>query len=317
MLWTLSIMTKKFNHKHILSIDDLDRDDITKILDKANEFYNQNRSDNKKSNELVGKTIINLFFENSTRTLTSFEISAKRLGADCVNMSVSSSSIKKGETIIDTSTTLNAMRPDVIVIRHDNSGAVKLISRKVDCSVINAGDGLNEHPTQALLDALTIRNHFGCFDGLKIAIVGDILHSRVARSNIKLLNKFGVKITIVSPPTLGGENFEHLGCQYTHNMEDGIKDCDIIMMLRIQKERMSSSFFPSEKEYFKLYGLDKEKLKLAKPKVVVMHPGPINREVEITSSIVDDKSLNLIETQVEMGVAVRMACLYLISSREQ
>lgn len=306
-------MAIDFEQKNILSIDDLSSEEITKILDSAEHFYKQNKTNNKNSTELCGKTIINLFFENSTRTLTSFEISAKRLGADCINMSVSSSSIKKGETIVDTSTTLNAMRPDVIVIRHNNSGAVKLISRKVDCCVINAGDGLNEHPTQALLDAATIRNHFGTLNGLQIAIVGDILHSRVARSNIKLLNKFGVKINIVSPPTLGNANFEHLGCQYFHNMEEGIKDCDIIMMLRVQKERMSSSFFPSEKEYFKFYGLSKDKLMLAKPNAMVMHPGPINREVEITSSIVDDKSINLIETQVEMGVAVRMACLNLIS----
>ena len=258
---------------------------------------------------LKNKTCINLFFENSTRTRTSFELAGKKLGADILNISVSSSSIKKGETLIDTAMTLNAMQPNIIVVRHHDAGAVKLLSEKVNCGVINAGDGPHEHPTQALLDALTIIRRKKQISGLKIAICGDIMHSRVARSNIHLLNTLGAEIRVIGPATLMPKNIESLGVKVFYNMKNGLKDVDIIIMLRLQLERMSGSFVPSIREYFRFYGLDREKLNYAKNDALILHPGPMNRGVEIDSELADDLDRSAIFEQVRMGVAVRMACL--------
>jgi len=258
---------------------------------------------------LRGRTQINLFFEASTRTQSSFELAGKRLGADVMNMSVSSSSVKKGETLIDTAVTLNAMHPDLIIIRHQNSGAVELLSQKVSCSVINAGDGAHEHPTQALLDALTIRRRKGRLHGLLVAICGDILHSRVARSNILLLHAMGARVRVIGPSTLMPPGVERLGVEVFHDMKKGLEGVDIVMMLRLQLERMSGSYVPSQREYFHFYGLDYAKLAYAKPDALIMHPGPMNRGVEIDSAVADDIDRSLIREQVEMGVAVRMAVL--------
>ena len=251
----------------------------------------------------------NLFFEDSTRTLTSFELAGKQLGASVINMSIATSSIKKGETLIDTAMTLNAMDPDILIVRHNMSGVPYLLSEKVNCSVINAGDGSNEHPTQALLDALTIKRHKKKISGLEVAILGDVLHSRVARSNIYLLNKLGAKIRVISPPTLLPPKIEELGVKVFKSLEDGLKDVDIIMVLRIQKERMSGSFVPSEKEFFKFWGLDRKKLNNAKKNALVMHPGPINRGIEIDSDVADDIGRSLILEQVKLGVAIRMSII--------
>ncbi len=262
----------------------------------------------KKSDVLSGRTLINLFFEASTRTQSSFELAGKRLGADVMNMSIPTSSIQKGETLIDTAVTLNAMRPDLLVVRHHSAGAVELLSQKVDCSVVNAGDGSHEHPTQALLDALTIRRHKDRIQGLTIAICGDILHSRVARSNIFLLNTLGARVRVIAPSTLLGEGIDRLGVEVYTSMRDGLADADIVMMLRLQRERMVSSLIPSQREYFHFFGLDYDKLSHAKPDALIMHPGPMNRGVEIDSNVADDPR-SVIREQVEMGVAVRMAVL--------
>lgn len=299
----------KFKHKHLLDIKSLSRSDIEYILDTAEKYIKQPNKPIKKSNILEGKTLINLFFENSTRTRTSFELAGKRLGADVINMDVDTSSAKKGETLIDTALTLNAMHPDFIVIRHSESGAPELLSQKLNCSVINAGDGWNAHPTQALLDALTIKRNVGSFKNLKVVIAGDILHSRVARSNIQLLNKMGAKVRVAAPRTLLPSNVEKLGVEVFDNLDDAIVGVDIVMMLRLQKERMNGAFIPSGREYFYYFGLDERKLKKAKPNVFVMHPGPINRGVEIASEIADDINRSLILQQVEMGVCVRQAIL--------
>ncbi|MGH6618205.1 MAG: aspartate carbamoyltransferase catalytic subunit [Alphaproteobacteria bacterium] len=298
----------RFPHKHLLGIEGLTRKAIELILDLSDSYVEQNRRHDKKSDVLRGRTIINLFFENSTRTRTSFELAGKRLGGDVINMSVSTSSITKGETLIDTSMTLNAMHPDVLCVRHPHSGAVKLLSEKVNCAVINGGDGTHEHPTQALLDAQTIRRHKGPIEGLTVAICGDILHSRVARSNILLLSTMGARVRIVAPPTLMPTAIDRFGVEVFNNIEDGIADCDIVMMLRLQQERMKGMFVPSIREYFHFFGLTREKLAFAKPDALVMHPGPMNRGVEIESEIADDIDRSLIREQVEMGVAVRMAC---------
>jgi len=268
-----------------------------------------NRSSDRKLNLLRGKTVINLFYENSTRTRTSFELAGKRLGADVINMSVQASSVAKGETLIDTAMTLNAMHADVLVIRHADSGAAQLLSQKVNCSVINAGDGQHEHPTQALLDALTIRRRKGHLDGLTVAICGDVRHSRVARSNIHLLNVMGANVRLVAPRTLLPGQIDRMGVEVFYNMRQGLKDCDIVMMLRVQNERMAGNFIPSIREYFHFFGLDYEKLSAAKPDALIMHPGPMNRGVEIDSDLADDVERSVIREQVEMGVAVRMACL--------
>ena len=293
-------------NKHILSIKDLSIKDITKILTKAEKFLNKK---NKKKNSFSNKNIINLFFEDSTRTLTSFELAGKQLGASVINMSIATSSIKKGETLIDTAMTLNAMDPDILIVRHNMSGVPYLLSEKVNCSVINAGDGSNEHPTQALLDALTIKRHKKRISGLEVAILGDVLHSRVARSNIYLLNKLGAKVRVICPPTLLPPNIEELGVKVFKNLEDGLNNVDIIMVLRIQKERMSGSFVPSEKEFFRFWGLDRKKLNNAKKNALVMHPGPINRGIEIDSDVADDIGRSLILEQVKLGVAIRMSII--------
>jgi len=298
-----------YQHRHLLGIEGLSADEIGVLLDLSEGYVAVNRQQDKKKSLLRGRTVINLFFENSTRTRTSFELAGKRLGADVINMSVSWSSIKKGETLIDTAMTLNAMHPDVLVVRHPDSGAVKLLSEKVNCAVINAGDGSHEHPTQALLDALTIRRRRGALKGLLVAICGDILHSRVARSNIYLLTTLGARVRVIAPPTLLPAEIERLGVEAFFDMEKGLADCDIVMMLRLQTERMHGSFVPSVREYFRFFGLDRDKLKAAKPDALIMHPGPMNRGVEIDSELADDIDRSVIREQVEMGVAVRMACL--------
>lgn len=302
-----------FNHQHLLGIDGLSQGDVFAIMDLAREYIAKNRETDKKHATLRGRTLINLFFENSTRTRTSFELAGKRLGADVINMSVATSATKKGETLIDTAMTLNAMHPDFIAMRHPESGAAHLLAKKVKCSVINAGDGCHEHPTQALLDTLTILERKKKVDGLVVAICGDILHSRVARSNIKLLKLLGAKVRIVAPPTLLPAQPETLGAEVFFDMKKGLAGCDVIMMLRLQMERMSSNFIPSVREYFHFYGLDEEKLSYAKPDAVIMHPGPINRGVEIDTRLADDLNRSVILDQVEMGLAVRQAVLELLA----
>ena len=297
-----------FPHRHLLGIEGLSRAEITGLLDLSEEASKLSRQIDKKRDDLRGRTLINLFFEASTRTQSSFELAGKRLGADVMNMSVSTSSVQKGETLIDTAVTLNAMRPDLLVVRHHAAGAVQLLSQKVDCSVINAGDGSHEHPTQALLDALTIRRHKGHIEGLVVVICGDILHSRVARSNILLLNTLGARVRVVAPSTLLASGIERLGVEVYTSMWEGLVDADIVMMLRLPRERMASSLVPSQREYFHFFGLDYEKLARAKPDALVMHPGPMNRGVEIDSNVADDPQ-SVIREQVEMGVAVRMAVL--------
>lgn len=297
-----------FPHRHLLGIEGLSCAEITGLLDLSEEATKLSRQIDKKRDDLRGRTLINLFFEASTRTQSSFELAGKRLGADVMNMSVSNSSVQKGETLIDTAVTLNAMRPNLLVVRHHAAGAVQLLSQKVDCSVINAGDGSHEHPTQALLDALTIRRHKGHIEGLVVAICGDILHSRVARSNILLLNALGARVRVVAPSTLLASGIERLGVEVYTSMWEGLVDADIVMMLRLQRERMASSLVPSQREYFHFFGLDYEKLARAKPDALVMHPGPMNRGVEIDSNVADDPQ-SVIREQVEMGVAVRMAVL--------
>lgn len=305
----------EFPHRHLLGIEGLSAQEITGLLDLADRYVGHNRQIDKKISLLRGRTQINLFFEASTRTQSSFELAGKRLGADVMNMAVGASSIKKGETLLDTAMTLNAMHPDLLVVRHGDSGAVELLAQKVDCAVINAGDGSHEHPTQALLDALTIRRRRGRLDGLLVAICGDILHSRVARSNIKLLTTMGAHVRLVAPPTLLPAVAADWGVQIFHDMREALADCDIVMMLRLQTERMQGSFVPSIREYFYFYGLDEEKLSIAKPDALIMHPGPMNRGVEIDNAVADDIHRSVIREQVEMGVAVRMAVLDTLSRR--
>ena len=297
-----------FAHRHLLGIKGLSPDDIDLLLTRAEAAVAISRSDDKKRSTLRGKTQINLFYEASTRTQSSFEIAGKRLGADVMNMSVASSSVKKGETLIDTAITLNAMRPDLLIIRHASAGAAALLAQKVGCSVINAGDGAHEHPTQALLDALTIRRAKGGLAGLTVAICGDVLHSRVARSNIILLNAMGARVRVVAPATLLPAGADRMGVEVCRTMEDGLADADVVMMLRLQRERMQGTFVPSIREYYRFFGLDEAKLKHAKPDALVMHPGPMNRGVEIASSVADGPQ-SVIQEQVEMGVAVRMAVM--------
>ncbi|WPZ33583.1 aspartate carbamoyltransferase catalytic subunit [Thalassobaculum sp. OXR-137] len=307
---------RAYPHRHLLGIEGLTRPDIDYLLDRSERFVDQNRQLDKKGSSLRGRTVINLFFENSTRTRTSFELAGKRLGGDVINMSVGTSSIKKGESLIDTAMTLNAMHPDALVVRHSESGAVQLLSEKVNCSVINAGDGSHEHPTQALLDALTIRRRKGRLEGLEVAICGDVAHSRVARSNIHLLSIMGARVRLVAPPTLLPSGIERMGVEIHHDMERGIAGCDIVMMLRLQTERMRGSFVPSVREYFRYFGLDVDKLQAAKPDALIMHPGPMNRGVEIDSLVADDIDRSLIREQVEMGVAVRMAILDILVTNQ-
>ncbi len=301
-----------FPHRHLLGIRGISASDINTLLDLSEKYVKLNQQVDKKRDTLRGRTQINLFFESSTRTQSSFELAGKRLGADVVNMSVRTSSVKKGETLIDTAMTLNAMHPDLLIVRHHSAGAVELLAQKVGCSVINAGDGAHEHPTQALLDALTIKRHKGRFEGLNVAICGDILHSRVARSNILCLGALGARIRLIAPATLLPADAEKLGAEIFTDMREGLENCDIVMMLRLQSERMRGAFVPSPREYFHFFGLDREKLAFARPDAVVMHPGPMNRGVEI-SSLVADHPRSLIREQVEMGVAVRMAVLEALS----
>lgn len=299
-------------HTHLLGIEGLSKQEVLNYLELAQSYIARNRASDKKHSILKGRTLINLFFENSTRTRTSFELAGKRLGMDVINMSVASSATKKGETLIDTAMTLNAMHPDVISVRHGESGAPHLLAQKMNCAVINAGDGCHEHPTQALLDALAIMEQRGGIEGLTVAICGDILHSRVARSNILLLKLLGAKVRLIAPPTLMPAAADQFGVEVFYDMRQGLDGVDIIMMLRLQLERMKGNFVPSVREYFHLYGLDNEKLSYAKDDALIMHPGPINRGVEIDTQLADDINRSLILDQVEMGVAVRQAVLELL-----
>jgi aspartate carbamoyltransferase catalytic subunit len=306
-----------FPHPHLLAIEGLQPWEIAFLLDEAEQWVEPGRRARKHDERLRGLTQINAFFENSTRTLLSFEIAGKRLGADVVNLAAGASSLKKGETLLDTALTLNAMQPDVIVIRHESSGAVGLIAEKVDCPVLNAGDGRHEHPTQALLDALTIRRRKGRIAGLTVAICGDILHSRVARSNFHLLTALGAEVRAVAPPTLMPVGIERLGVVPFTDMEAGLQGADVVMMLRLQLERMDGAYVPSTREYFRTFGLTRERLAAAGPDVLVMHPGPMNRGVEIESAVADDIQRSAITEQVEMGVAVRMACLDVLTRQRR
>ena len=305
-----------FNPKHILGIKDLTADEIRFILDTADSFKEINTRQIKKVPTLRGKTIVNLFFEASTRTRTSFEIAGKRLSADTINITASSSSVVKGETLADTAQNIEAMHPDIIVMRHSASGACDYLAERLKCSVVNAGDGTHEHPSQALLDAFTIRQHKGDIKGLTVAIAGDITHSRVVRSNIYCLNKLGAKVRVAGPRTMLPPGLEKLGCEVHNNLQDAISNADCVMMLRIQRERQGKTLIPSLREYARFFGLNDKNLKLAKKDVLVMHPGPMNRGVEIASSIADGKQ-SVILDQVENGVAVRMALLYLVAGGEQ
>ena len=306
-----------FDRQHCLSISDFHRMDIEALLARGEHYLDLSVQKSGARDVLAGKTLINVFFENSTRTEKSFELAGKRLGADVISMQIGSSSVKKGETLLDTATTLNAMNPDLLVVRHAASGAPALLAQKVSCAVINAGDGMHEHPTQALLDALTLRQAFdGQIDGLRIAICGDILHSRVARSNVELLNMLGCDVRLVGPPTLIPSDADRWGVEVFHDMKTGLGGCDVVMTLRLQMERMSGAFVPSKREYFHFYGLDRTKLGYAKPGALVMHPGPMNRGVEIASEIADDPDVSLITQQVETGVAMRMGILHALSDAQ-
>ena len=300
---------------HLLAIEGMAKLEIKRLLDRADYFANLDRHDDTKN--LSGYVILNVFFENSTRTRVSFELASRRLGAEVINISVTNSSIKKGESLLDTASTLNAMKPDVLIVRHPHSGAPSLFADYLDCSIINAGDGRHEHPTQALLDALTIRRRIGYLEGLKISICGDIANSRVARSNIHLLTIMGAEVRCIAPPTLMPNNLEKLGVKCYFDMREGIKNADVVMLLRLQNERMSVTETPSQREYFKYFGLDEEKLSLANKNAVIMHPGPMNRGVEIASALADDSERSLIKTQVEMGVAIRMATIEALNFTKQ
>jgi len=310
-----------FPHRDLTGLAGLAPWEILFLLDEAEQWVELNRQPQKRANHLAGLTIINAFFENSTRTLLSFEIAGKRLGADVVNMAVAQSSVKKGETLIDTAMTLNAMHADAMVIRHQSSGAVRLIAEKVDCPVLNAGDGQHEHPTQGLLDALTIRKYVqskgagGDFGGLTVTICGDILHSRVARSNIHSLTTLGADVRVCAPPALMPAAIEQMKVRPFHDFDAALKGADVVMMLRLQQERMSGQFIPSPREYRHLYGLTLDRLALAAPDALVMHPGPMNRGIEIDSNVADLAGRSAITTQVEMGVAIRMACLDVLTRR--
>jgi aspartate carbamoyltransferase catalytic subunit len=305
-----------FPADHFLSATDLNPPAAHALLDLADAFAEHNRHPSPRPLDLMaGRTVVNLFFENSTRTSSSFEIAAKRLGADVITMPVQASSVAKGETLIDTAVTLNAMAPEILVVRHGASGAAHLLSQKVGCAVVNAGDGRHQHPTQALLDTLTIRRAFGDVGGLTVAICGDVAHSRVARSNIALLSMLGARVRLVGPPTLVPSAAARWGCEVFHHMREGLAGADVVMMLRLQLERMEGALIPSTREYFRFWGLDREKLAWAAPGAKVMHPGPMNRGVEIDSDVADDLSVSLIQQQVEMGVAARMAVLAALTER--
>ena len=314
---------ENYNHKnnirkhpitkiHLINSKDLNKEEIEYLIDESDKYIKFNKQRIKKSKILEGRTIFNLFFEDSTRTRTSFEVAAKRLGADLINVALKDSSINKGETLLDTITTINSMNPDVLIVRHPEEGISEKISKIVKSCVINAGDGSREHPTQALLDALTIKKKFGSLKNLRIAICGDIMHSRVARSNIEILNKLGSNINIIGPKEWIPKDFKKLKVNIFHDMKKGLKNCDIVMMLRIQKERIVGKIMPNKELYFNKFGLDYKKLAYAKKNAFVMHPGPMNRGVEIDSILADDITRSLIQEQVSMGVAIRMACLEIL-----
>ncbi len=306
-----------FPHRHLLGIAGLQPWEILFLLEEAKQWVDLNRKSSKHADRLDGLTVINAFFENSTRTLLSFEIAGKRMGADVVNMHAAQSSIKKGETLIDTAVTLNAMKADAIVIRHGSSGAVQLIADKVDCPVLNAGDGSHEHPTQALLDALTIQRRKGDISGLTVTICGDVMHSRVARSNIYCLTTLGAKVKVCGPPSLLPAALDRFNVEVFTNFDQALEGSDVVMMLRLQNERMNGNFISSPREYHYLYGLTRERLARARQDALVMHPGPMNRGVEIDSDVADDPDHSAITEQVEMGVAVRMACLDILTRQSR
>ena len=306
-----------FAHRHLLGIEPLTPADIETILDLAETYVALNRQADKRADALKGLTQINMFFEASTRTQASFELAGKRLGANVMNMSVAQSSVKKGETLIDTAMTLNAMHPDLLVVRHPSSGAVNLLASKVNCAVLNAGDGRHEHPTQALLDALTIRRRKGRLTRLTVAICGDIAHSRVARSNILLLGRMENRIRLIGPPTLIPPGADRMGVEIFQDLREGLEGADVVMMLRLQRERMDGALIPSMREYYHRFGLDAEKLAAARPDAIVMHPGPMNRGVEIDGLLADDINVSVIQEQVEMGVAVRMAAMDLLARNQR
>jgi aspartate carbamoyltransferase catalytic subunit len=309
---TLESPTPSLRSRHLLGISELSAEEITLVLDTAEAMKEIGTRPIKKVPTLRGRTVVNLFFEPSTRTRTSFEIAEKRLSADTLSIAVSTSSVTKGETLVDTVRNLEAMSPDMIVMRHASSGAAHLLSRICRSSIINAGDGMHEHPTQALLDAFTIRKHKGQLRGLKVAILGDLLHSRVLRSNVLLLTKLGADVWLCGPPTLLPPGIDRLGVKVTSVVEDAVADADVIMMLRIQLERMQGAFFPSLREYFNVFGMTEERVRLARPDAIIMHPGPMNRGVEIASEVADGPYSVILE-QVANGVAVRMAVLYLLA----
>ena len=317
LLTVIQERLRPFPRDHFLSVTDLNAQTARELLDLADGFVELNQGSAKSLDLMAGRTVVNLFFENSTRTSASFEIAARRLGADVVSLSPRSSSVAKGETLIDTAATLNAMKPDVLVVRHSASGAADLLSQKVGCAVVNAGDGRHEHPTQALLDLLTLKREFGDVGGLTVAVCGDVAHSRVARSNVALLSMMGARVRLVGPPTLVPGDADRWGCEVFHDMRQGLAGCDVVMMLRLQLERMQGALVPSTREYYRFWGLDRDKLKVAAPGVRVMHPGPMNRGVEIDSDIADDPVISLIQTQVEMGVSARMAVLAGLSLRRK
>lgn len=302
-----------FPHKNLLGIEALTPDAVIQILDLAKTYVADNRARKDLRHILAGLTQINMFFENSTRTQASFEIAGKRLGTNVLNMNMQASSVKKGETLIDTALTLKAMRPDILVLRHPHSGAANLLAEKMECSVINAGDGCHEHPTQALLDALTIQRAKGCISGLNIAICGDVSHSRVARSNLFLFTKMRNHVRLIGPPTLIPNYMSDLGIEVYHNMREGLKNIDVIIMLRLQRERMDGGFIPSVREYYHRFGLDEKKLSYANDNAIVMHPGPVNRGIEIDGELADNLNRSVIQEQVEMGVSVRMAIMQLLA----
>lgn len=309
---TIETRSPLLKGQHLLAVDGISSLEALRLLDLAESYVGVSRQADKRQPVLQGRTQVNLFFEASTRTQSSFEIAGKRLGADVMNMAVANSAVSKGETLLDTAMTINAMQPDFLVVRHASSGAVELLAQKVSCAVINAGDGQHEHPTQALLDALTIRRHTQGFEGLIVAICGDVMHSRVARSNIHLLGKLGAHVRVVAPSTLLPSGIANFGVEVHRRMETGLKGADVVMMLRLQLERMTGAFVPSIREYYRFYGLNAEKLAYAKPGALVMHPGPMNRGIEIDSDVADGAQ-SVIREQVEMGVAVRMAVLDALS----
>ncbi len=305
-----------FTQRHLLGLEGVSAADITAILDTAASFKEINERDIKKVPTLRGKTVINLFYESSTRTRTSFEIAAKRLSADTINVSASSSSVAKGETLADTARNLEAMRPDAIILRHGSSGACSFLAKHVSCPIVNAGDGCHEHPTQALLDCLTIKEHRGEIAGLTVAIVGDLLHSRVGRSNVHALRTLGAKVRLVGPPTLLPKEFAGMGVELHSRLADGVRDADVVMMLRIQRERQGRNYFPSVDEYAHYYCLTEDVVRLAKPQVIILHPGPLNRGLEIASTVADGP-YSVIMNQVTNGLAVRMAVLYMLVARSK